>query len=304
MLKGHMGYGMLLPQWVGMVMFLLVLGLVGGTAMASPPPPTQDWVLVFEEDFEGSEINTTRWTVNNFTIHGNSELELYMSDEVWLDSNVVDGNETASCLVLQTERRNLTYSNGVHYNFASGWVSTIEKVYFTFGKWEIRAKMPSPEATSAWPALWLMPNPSTANPVDVCWPVGGEIDILEQVCNTHWNPVWGSYHWGVSCMEDKHPLPGAPYPPIGSPSIDFSQDFHIFSVEWNSTTIEWFVDGESYYVRTADEVNVPQDPFYLIINTAVSPLLLTPPPTAQYPAYHYVDWVRVYQLSNATTIDA
>ena len=49
----------------------------------------------------------------------------------------------------------------------------------------MRAKLPSPGAgrkgkwPEAWPAHWLMPEPTTSNPPNVCWPVGGEIDIME-----------------------------------------------------------------------------------------------------------------------------
>jgi len=45
---------------------------------------------------------------------------------------------------------------------------------------------------------------------------------------------------------------------FGSPSIDFSEDFHLFAVTWNSTQITYYVDDEEYYTRTADEVNIPQ----------------------------------------------
>ena len=126
-------------------------------------------------------------------------------------------------------------------------------------------------------------------------PVGGEIDILEQVGNTIWDAAWGSYHWALPgrCDEDQAPLPGAPYPPLFSPSIDFSQDFHVFGVEWNSTQLSFYVDGNVYFTLNREQVNIPQDPFYIILNTAISPLW-PPSDNAAYPAYHIIDWVRVY----------
>eukprot|EP01102_Stenamoeba_stenopodia_P002161 TRINITY_DN11938_c0_g1_i1.p1 TRINITY_DN11938_c0_g1~~TRINITY_DN11938_c0_g1_i1.p1 ORF type:complete len:297 (-),score=69.76 TRINITY_DN11938_c0_g1_i1:124-1014(-) len=268
------------------VFLFAALAVSSSHSMSAPPPNNGSWVLVFEDDFTGSELNSSVWNIQNFTIHGTTELEIYMADQVYL--------ENGTYLVLKTEAGNVTYSSGVHYNFVSGEVTTKEKFYHTYGMWEIRAKMPSQKATGVWPALWMMPNPSTANPPNVCWPVGGEIDILEQVGNPLYDPVWGSYHWGTSCDEDNHPLPGAPYPKFGSPSIDFSQDFHLFAVTWNATQITYYVDGVEYYTRTAEEVNIPQDPFYMIINTAISPLYPPEINDPSYPCYHYVDWFRVY----------
>ena len=76
-----------------------------------------------------------------------------------------------------------------------------------YGKFEVRAKLPSPAATGAWPAHWLMPES------DQCWPMGGEIDIMEATASPSplTNSVYhvvGSYRWGTECSEDKQILPG------------------------------------------------------------------------------------------------
>lgn len=77
--------------------------------------------------------------------------------------------------------------HGKKFNFSSGWVDTEGRWFQQFGRFEVNASLPSREATGIWPAHWLMPNPATATPKDVCWPVGGEIDIME-VCSAKAGP--------------------------------------------------------------------------------------------------------------------
>lgn len=80
-------------------------------------------------------------------------------------------------LVLRTQRQQARGPHGNIYNFTSGWVDTETRWYQKYGRFEARVSLPPQNATGNWPAFWLMPNPATAVPKDVCWPVGGEIDI-------------------------------------------------------------------------------------------------------------------------------
>lgn len=124
--------------------------------------------------------------------------------------------------------------------------------------------------------------------------VGGEIDIMEATSNPLLNRVFGSFRWGTECGDNKQELPGGMFPPLLSPGVDFSTDFHEFGVDWNATTLQFHVDGQPYHTRTSDQANLPTDPFYWILNTAIA-WYFPPGAGAQFPAHHYIDWVRVYQ---------
>lgn len=89
-------------------------------------------------------------------------------------------------------------------------------------------------------------------------------------------------------------LPGAGYPPLGQPAIDWSAEYHIFSVEWNATALAFYVDGNLYETKTSSEVVLPTAPQYIIFDTAVA-WYWPPGAGAVYPATHNVDWVRVWQ---------
>ena len=62
-------------------------------------------------------------------------------------------------------------------NYTSGRVRTYQKLDFTYGRVDIRAKMPSKAGT--WPALWML----GSNYASLDWPKCGEIDILEHAGN-------------------------------------------------------------------------------------------------------------------------
>ena len=71
------------------------------------------------------------------------------------------------------------------FNFTSGWLDTEQKFSQRYGRFSVRARLPDVQATNIWPAHWLVPDQSSADCKEgvsrcaCCWPVGGEIDIME-----------------------------------------------------------------------------------------------------------------------------
>ena len=120
--------------------------LLGVSALSSAWVKAEDpcgagFQLVWEEDFVGSALNTSRWTVaNNFTHHdGPVTLELFMNDECYLENGVLvmklpfwpgarDPLDTArnalssrpaGNLVLRTRRRSVVNRHGIQMNYTS-----------------------------------------------------------------------------------------------------------------------------------------------------------------------------------------
>lgn len=94
-------------------------------------------------------------------------------------------------------------------------------------------------------AYWLV------NDNAKCWPVGGEIDILEAVGAFRNDSVFGTLHWGDECGKDQWDGRNGAYPhPAGA---NFSDAFHVFGLYWNATAITWTVDGNAYVSRTAGQ---------------------------------------------------
>ena len=263
----------------------------------------QSWELTWEDDFLGSTLNKSHWNIAHNMTHGDKELQLYMAEQV----SVRDGT-----LVLTTVKKPAMYG-AKEYQFVSGWVDTQSKISQTFGKIDVRAQLPNPDAEGIWPAHWLMPEKNAWN----CWPVGGEIDIMEATGGEQNNTVYGTYHWGHNatavgsavgstagctsgCGCDTRFGHNGKFEPLLT--HNFSTGFNVFSVEWDADAIKWFVNSVQYHERQRNEngtdVYIPAEPFYIILNTAIdywNKKSGTPADVYNKKVEHIIDYVRFYE---------
>ena len=77
-------------------------------------------------------------------------LQLYLAA-----NSVLDGS---GHLVMVTDRASVKGPGGQVYNFTSGWVDTQNRFSWTYGLWEVHARLPAASAGGCWPAHWLMPD--------------------------------------------------------------------------------------------------------------------------------------------------
>lgn len=242
------------------------------------------WAPVYFDEFSSPTIDTSLWRVADNMTHGSQEWQLYLKDEVYIDSGA---------LVIRTRSRNVTYGSKP-YRYTSGWVDTHGTATGenTFGKFSARIQLPF-EAPDVWPAYWLVDDNNH------CWPMGAEIDILEAVGGARGDAIFGTYHWGSACGKDaweSDKRNGAVPPPGGVP---FSADFHNFTVYWNRTVITWELDGNPYVSRVASQpadLFVPSWPLYTIFNTAIAYWGgQQPPPPLAEPVFMRVDWAGAWR---------
>lgn len=264
-----------------------LLCLAAAVSPSFPYPgftPTGQWVSTLTEDFDGPGLNASLWTPRvNETHCEPCEPQLYVPSAL----SVADGS-----LSITTARAHAIGPGGQPFNFSSGWVDTQDKFSQLYGLFEARGRLPPQNVTGIWPAFWLMPNNRS-----VCWPTGGEVDVFEYTANPLVNEVFGSYRWGTSCGDDKQPLPGAGYPPLGQPAIDWSADYHVFAVAFNASQMTFFVDGVAYETKTngpgPGQVIFPFGEMYIILNTAIAWYF---PPSADtpFPCTTSFDFVRAF----------
>ena len=232
--------------------------------------------LKWSDDFDGKILNSASWThETGGNGWGNNELENYTTSSK---------NLFLSGGYLVIEARKETMGNNA---YTSARIITSGKKEFTYGRVDIRAKLP--KGKGVWPALWML----GANIKTVPWPASGEIDIMELLGHEP-NKTYGTIHWGNA---------GAPSTHIGKdyvlPSGDFSQTFHVFSLVWEADKIEWYVDNVKFYTALSSEVtgNNPFDkPFFFIFNVAVGGNWPGNPDTnTGFPQRMIVDYIRVFQ---------
>lgn len=180
-------------------------------------------------------------------------------------------------------------------SYTSGRINTQGKHDFTYGLFEVKAKVPAGQGYL--PAFWLM---ATDENVYGQWPRCGEIDCME-VMGQEPNKVYGTIHYGNPHSESQNTY-------ITTTGKDFSKDFHVFSCEWEPGSIKWYCDGVLYHeehdwhstTEGKGTLSYPapfDQPFYMILNLAVGGSWVgNPDETTSFDNNPYiVDYVRVYQ---------
>lgn len=192
---------------------------------------TDGYSLVWQELFDGQELNPLRWDIEvNGSGGGNNELQYYTdrAENVRLGD---DGNGNG-CLILTARREN--YSGK---NFTSGRVNSKNRIAFKHGKIEASIKLPR-TANGLWPAFWMMGNDYD----EVGWPKCGETDILEMgnaegiKHGTQERFFNGACHWGQR-------WPAASYAKSTTKTYSLQDgEFHLFTVIWDENAISMYVD--------------------------------------------------------------
>jgi len=258
-----------------------------GTAEPPAPPPAlgqKYWYqTVWEENFDTLNENIWSFEIGNGHANGipgwgNAELEYYKKENAWVENGV---------LIIEARKETVTDQWGT-YNYTSARMKTQGNFNVKFGRIEFRAKLP--KGKGIWPALWLLGEDIT----QVGWPGCGEIDVMELLGHEP-NKVYGTVHGpGYSGASGK----GSNYT---LPSGDFSQDYHIFAIEWDPIGISWYVDNTKFFTITRPQIElygnwVFDHPFFIIMNVAVGGYWPGyPDNTTVFPQRMYVDYIKVYK---------
>jgi beta-glucanase (GH16 family) len=275
---------------LGLLTFSMLLGcLLNGCQrqasafVSSAPSPHRDWVLTWSDEFtgtNGSSPDATKWAMESGgNGWGNDEFEYYTPRP----KNVRLENGS---LVIEGLREDFTGSDGVNRRYTSGRLTTKGRFTQTYGRFEARIKIPSGQGV--WPAFWLLGDDfPTAG-----WPKCGEIDVMENV-DIDKSMIHGSIH-GPGYSGKKS---------VTSSFIlrhgQFSDNFHVFAVEWEPQVIRFYVDDELYATWTPADLPsgarwVFDHPFFLILNLAVGGNLPVSPDTStEFPQRMLVNYVRV-----------
>ena len=241
------------------------------------------WKQVWSDEFDGPELDWTKWAVEeNGHGGGNGELQYYLDRKENL--RIEDG-----CLVIEARKEAMNIA-GVQKDYSSARIRTKRRASWKYGRFEVRAKLPA--GRGLWPAVWMLPE----NPKYGGWAASGEIDIMEMVGHEP-DTVHGTLHHGASWPHNRKS--GAPFK---LESGTFADDFHIFAIEWEEGVIRWYVDGRLYQTQTkwsTESAAFPapfDQPFHLVINLAVGGAWPGPPDERTgFPARLTIDWVRVHQ---------
>jgi beta-glucanase (GH16 family) len=246
------------------------------------------WKLVWHDDFDGKKLDGTKWNVLIREQSKHGELQYYLPDEVYVEKGM-----------LHLRSRVRSYGS---QKYTSGRLDTKGKFSPTYGRFEIRARLPG--GKGLWPAHWLYPQnrdwqmeylmsdavekgKERLIPEERPWYT--EIDIMEFLGHER-NVLYGTLHY--------YSYDGRKLTSSGTwhGKVDYTQGFHVYALEWEPDSIRWYIDGELLH---ATVLGIPHTPHYLILNTAVGGAWPgNPDSTTVFPQYHDIDYVRVYQKQN------
>jgi beta-glucanase (GH16 family) len=241
------------------------------------PTTYQDYILDWSDEFNGTKLNTTNWMYNTGgNGWGNNELQNYTNRED--NTYIYDGK-------LVIEAKSEAFGNN---NYTSARLSSQGKKSFTYGRVDIRARVPIGQGI--WPALWML----GSNIGSVGWPLCGEIDIME-VIGKQPKTVFGTMHWRNSA--------GNTISKGGNTAVSsgtMGDVFHVFSIIWDESEIKWYLDDVQYHVVARSQVGATDypfnKPFFFLINVAVGGNWPgKPDATTIFPQRLLVDYIRVFK---------
>ena len=232
------------------------------------PMPTGvpgDWTLKFDDEFNGTGLDTANWSTGWFgsgiTSPVNSQEEdCYDPAQVAESDGVLD-------LTLIQKSEDCGISDP---QYTTGLVSTKGKFSFTYGFIEARVWLPSapgnPGEAADWPGVWL----DGQN-----WPEDGEIDIAEgldgRVCAHFHGPADPQ---GIGAGNG-----------TGCPGGTYTDGWHTFAANWEPGIITYYYDGIDIGSVTSEVTSAPM--FVVLDYAAGHPF--------QAPVTMKIDYVRVWQ---------
>jgi len=270
---------------------LCFLVLAAGSAWAG------EWKLVWSDEFDkAGPPDPAKWNYEEGFIRNNEDQ--YYKRERTENARVENG-------MLVIEARKEQFKNAAfdpnaadkgrgrrgreYAQYTSASLTTRGKAAWTYGRIEVKAKLPSGRGT--WPAIWMLGSNRQAG-----WPACGEIDIMEFV---GYEP--GIIHANIHTKKYNHVQKTNKGDKITIP--DASDGFHVYAIEWDEKKIDFFVDDKKYFSFANEGTGADAWPYdkdqYLILNLAIGGAWggARGVDTSIFPQRFYIDYVRVYQKS-------
>lgn len=243
--------------------------LIFTTTIPTSSPDPDYTVLKFSDEFNTDGApDATKWTYDLGTGTdgwGNNEAQSY--------TNASDNVIVAGGSLKITAKK-------VGSSYTSARLKTEGKFDFTYGKVEVRAKLPVGGGT--WPAIWMLGADYATN----TWPACGEIDIMEHKGNEP-NKIHGTLHYpgrsGGNGNTNTTTITNA------------SSEFHVYKAVWSPASVKIYVDDVLFHTVTNDSSLPFNKDFFMILNVAMGGSFGGTIDPAFTQSSMEVDYVRVYQ---------
>jgi len=270
---------------------------------STPNNPTQSYTfnneLVWSDEFDqDGPVSQDKWNVETIPPNNGS----WWNGELQFYTDKADNIRVEEGLLKITAK----YESYEGKNYTSARINTQDKFEFTYGRVEMRAKLPNWEGM--WPAFWLL----GANIDEIGWPNCGELDILEHgdyvKDSTSNDPglISSAVHYGPQDYSRQTTnVPGKIFFDTGQERFIRSEkiiekpfeEYHTYSMQWSPDKIQFFIDEEMHLEFPMQSQHSPFDkPFFLLLNLAVGGHWTDGYVASGFTEATYeIDYVRVYQ---------
>jgi beta-glucanase (GH16 family) len=239
-----------------------------------------DYVLVWADEFASDGLpDANKWaneTGRNRQGWYNNEKQYYSGPRVE-NAQVHDGMLT---ITARREARSDQPDWGGQA-YSSTRLATLGKKDWTYGFFDIRAKLPCGKGT--WPAIWMLGSQGE-------WPARGELDIMEWV-GSRPERMFSTVHTTSGS--------GGNGKGADAPVTDACNTFHNYQMYWTAQQISFAVDGKVHFTYNNPGTGTSAWPFdspqFMILNVAIGGDLGGAVDDAIFPVKMDVEYVRIYQ---------
>lgn len=283
----------------------LFLITVCSFAMFSQCVQDQEWKLVWSDEFNYNGLpDAEKWDYEE-GFERNEELQYYMkarkeNSRVENGHLIIEGRKERKPNPRIGEGWADWQKNRKFMDYTSASLITRNKFGFTYGRVEVRAKMP--RGRGMWPAIWTL----GTNRGEVGWPRCGEIDIMEYVGKQP-DTIHANNHFANPDIKDK-----AVHKSAGRGKISVKEpynNFHVYAIEWDEKQIMFFVDDKSYATFNIDLAGKGADnpfrkPHYLLLNLALGGSWGGEIDESVLPQKYEIDYIRIFKAKTGQQMDA
>lgn len=267
-------------------------------ANSKPVVETAGYKLLWNDEFdqEGAPDGQV-WKFENGFVRNNED-QWYQSQNANCSNGVLTISAKKEKMVNPNydQQSNDWRQNRQFANYTSASINTRGTKEFQYGRFEVRAKIPT--AKGAWPAIWTLGK-------EMEWPSNGEIDMMEyyqvnEQPHILANTAWGSEkRWNAVWNSSK-----IPFSDFLKKDSKWADKFHVWRMDWDQDAIRLYIDdqmvNETLLKNTQNGslgnfTNPFRQPHYLLLNLAIGGDNGGTPDENAFPMNYEVDYVRVYQ---------
>ena len=231
----------------------------------------EKWDLTFEEKFNKSKLDTSKWMTRYYWGDKGMDSSFVLEDD---KSCITDGHNIefydnkARIVTKVAKAEGLTWraEQGFvteDFDFTSGMISTAKSFKQKYGVFKAKVKMAGGSVAQS---FWMV-SQSILPHVDIARFENGKL---------YANYFWGN---GKSNHKSLSKTGGSKY----------ADEYYIFTLEWTPNKLTWKINGKIFKTQTS---GVPQEEMYINFSSN----LKKDASDSGLPSAMEIDWIRVYRL--------